>query len=138
MLLNCNLDLPEGFLVEPLETGHGLVDGVLGKLAHRDDAMSALNSAFLNTGIAIRVSRNCVVDKPLHIEWSSSGEQTDMAMHPRVVIFLEENAELNLVEHYTPLKKFKTPAIILLLSFAENSFNCSGKRILSLLSSLRV
>ena len=95
-----DLALPEGLRVEKLETGHKLAGGVLGKLTQPDDAMTALNSAFLNTGIVIRVARNCVVDKPLHLEWSVSGEHQDAALHPRVIVLLEENSELNLVEHY--------------------------------------
>ena len=55
---------------------------------------------YLNTGIVIHVARNCVVDKPLHLEWSVSTEQQEFALHPRVVVVLEENAELSLVENF--------------------------------------
>ena len=41
--------LPEGVKVLSLKGGE-LAAGVLGQLAHRDDAMTALNGAFLNSG----------------------------------------------------------------------------------------
>ncbi len=100
VLVTKDLELPEGIRIESLETGHALAEGVLGKLAHQDDAMAALNSAFLNTGIVIRVARNCVVDKPVHLEWGVSEHEKETALHPRVVVVLEENSQLNLVETF--------------------------------------
>ena len=100
VLVTSDVELPEGIRIESLEAGHALAEGVLGKLAYDDDAMAALNSAFLNTGIVIRVARNCVVDKPVHLKWVVSAQERDTALHPRVVVVLEENSELNLVESF--------------------------------------
>ena len=46
------------------------------------------------------MSRGCVVDKPLHLKWSVTSQDKSIALHPRLVVVVEENAEVNLVESF--------------------------------------
>jgi Fe-S cluster assembly protein SufD len=97
---SCSDDMPQGLSVLPLAQGQSLASDTLGKLVVAEDAMTALNSAFLEAGVVIHVAKGIAVAKPLHLDWVASEGHENVALNPRIVVVLEDNAHLNLVETY--------------------------------------
>lgn len=93
-------NMPEGLSVVSLAQGQSLAADVLGKLVEPEDAMTALNTAFLQAGVVVHVAKGIAVAKPLHIDWIVSEGHENVALNPRMVVVLEANAHLNLVETY--------------------------------------
>ncbi len=76
----------------------------LGKLSGEGEHLfNALNTAYLQDGVYIRVPAGCKLDKPieiLHVSLSFSGA---LMAQPRHLVVLEAGAEASLVEHYASL-----------------------------------
>lgn len=73
----------------------------LGKVVEGERHLFAtLNNAWINDGIFIHAKRNQVFDKPLYLVNISSPEQQVASSNQRVLVVLEDNAQLELVEHY--------------------------------------
>jgi Fe-S cluster assembly protein SufD len=62
-------------------------------------AATALNSAFANNGLFIYVPKSVVSQKPICIHYLASNTGEAM-IHPRLLIVIEANAELNFIEKY--------------------------------------
>jgi len=69
--------------------------GLLGG-AEEADAFTALNTAFVEDGVFLRVPRGTRLTQPLHVLFLG----TDKAAHPRNVYQLEDNAAAEVVETY--------------------------------------
>jgi Fe-S cluster assembly protein SufD len=61
------------------------------------NAAVALNSAFMDDWIFLRVPAGTKLDKPIHLEFREIGEQP-FATYPRVLIVVEEGASASVVE----------------------------------------
>jgi Fe-S cluster assembly protein SufD len=59
---------------------------------------ASLNAAFMRDGVHLRVPRNVALDAPIHALFLSTA--SDLAMHPRNVVVLDDGAQATLVEHY--------------------------------------
>ncbi len=91
-----------GSLAAALAQGGKDLEGLLGKIAAFEDrAFAALNTAFLQDGVYIRVQRGAIVERPLHLVFVSvpSGPEPVMA-HPRVLAVVGEGAQVRIVESY--------------------------------------
>ena len=100
--------LPEGVVVmglaEALELHREDVERHLGRHARFDEQhFVALNTAFLEDGLYIRVPRGVVVDRPINVlmvgKPGPDAEET-VAFFPRTLIVVEESSQLTLVEQY--------------------------------------
>ena len=77
------------------------VESHLGRYAPFDgDALTALNTAFLQDGVVIRIGRDSRLTEPLHILYLSSGQQAKRVSHPRTLIVAESFSESVVVETY--------------------------------------
>ena len=70
---------------------------------HRD-AFSALNTAFLEDGAYVHVSRGTLVEEPIHFLFISTGGDTPTMSHPRNLFIAEEESQVTLVEEYMSLQ----------------------------------
>ncbi len=70
---------------------------------YEDHAFVALNTAFFDDGAFVRIPRNQVVDKPIHLVFVSvpGGEPT--MGHPRTLIVAGVNSQATIVESYISL-----------------------------------
>ena len=68
---------------------------------------SALNAAFLRDGLVIYAARDSINQKPLHIINLVSSSDAACLYTPRVIIRLEERAELKVVESFISLSQNK-------------------------------
>ena len=62
------------------------------------NAFAALNLAFMTDGVVIELSRNAVVERPIHLLYIAS--QSETSVHYRNLIVADENAQATVVEHY--------------------------------------
>jgi Fe-S cluster assembly protein SufD len=71
----------------------------LGRLALiENDAFAAVNTAFLNDGALIHVSRDVKASAPIHLLFVAT--QKDIAAYPRVLVVAEAGAECTVVEDF--------------------------------------
>lgn len=67
----------------------------------RDDrAFDALNTAFLQDGLVVRVRAGVEVSAPIHVLLVTVGESAPIATHPRLLIDVEPNGSMTLVERH--------------------------------------
>jgi Fe-S cluster assembly protein SufD len=72
------------------------VDRAAGDLA----PMNALNAAYAEDGVLIRLSAGTRLDRPLHLIFVNQGAETAPAMHPRVIVQMDEGSCLTLIESH--------------------------------------
>lgn len=70
---------------------------------HRD-AFSALNTAFLEDGAYVHVSRGALIEDPIHFLFISTGGDTPTMTHPRNLFVAEEESQVTLIEEYVSLQ----------------------------------
>ena len=120
----CRLVFVDGRFASDLSSVHKLPDGVRisnlakelaenaaqleGHLArylniHRD-AFSALNTAFLEDGAYVHISRGVPVEDPIHFLFISTGADTPVMTHPRNLFVADEESQVTLVEEYVSLQ----------------------------------
>jgi Fe-S cluster assembly protein SufD len=95
-------DAPAGVEVKSLAAAleHEQVRAHLGRLADgQQDALVALNEAFLEDGAFVRVPRGQQVSDPIHLLFLG----TDKVCFPRHLFLVEESAEARVVETYVSL-----------------------------------
>ena len=60
----------------------------------------AINTAFINDGAEILISKNYQADTPINIIHISAGESAPQVTYPRVLIILESNSSASIIESY--------------------------------------
>ncbi|MEW6071856.1 MAG: Fe-S cluster assembly protein SufD [Planctomycetota bacterium] len=73
---------------------------IAGILAADDRPFVALNTAFFGDGALVRVRRGAHVEIPIQILFVASGGEKPLAIHPRVLLVLEEGARATVVESF--------------------------------------
>jgi Fe-S cluster assembly protein SufD len=80
-------------------TGENAENNLLGTLSnHQGDWFEALNAAFFNDGLVIEVDKNAQIDRPVHLVFFTSEENT--ASFSRNVLSLQESSSLHVFTHY--------------------------------------
>jgi Fe-S cluster assembly protein SufD len=104
--------LPDGVFVLPFEDAFLAMPETfekwLGKVATtsqklgttNDDRFIALNTAFLQDGAFVYVPKNTKVVRPIHLQFVSDASVSPIAIHPRVLVVLEEHAEAVILESH--------------------------------------
>jgi Fe-S cluster assembly protein SufD len=79
-----------------------VAESQLGRQAiFENDAFAAVNTAFLNDGALIHVSRDVKASAPIHLVFVAT--QKDIAVYPRVLVVADAGAECTVVEDYIGL-----------------------------------
>lgn len=104
--------LPDGVhvmaLSEALADHEALVMRTLGKVAtHQgklgttnDERFVHLNTAYLGEGAFVHVAKGAMVEPTIHLRFITLAEHGPIAVHPRVVIELEEGSSAKIVESF--------------------------------------
>jgi Fe-S cluster assembly protein SufD len=91
----------DGFEVETLAEGGDFAPAVKGALArersYADNAAVALNTAFMEDGLILRVPAGATLERPLHLEFREIGVKP-FASFPRVLVVVEEGASATVIE----------------------------------------
>ena len=97
--------LPDGVIVDSL--AHAVVEPSSGIERHLTraatvdrHAFTALNTAFLLDGAFVSVPDEVMVDAPIHCLFVSTGDERQMAAHPRVLVVLGASSRASIVESY--------------------------------------
>ena len=96
--------LPKGLRIASLRDGaRDATDGIetyLGKVfSIASHPFAALNTSFLDDGVAIMVTKGAVVETPIHIVVVTGGNQPVVA-HPRVLIVAGENSQVRVAQTF--------------------------------------
>lgn len=76
----------------------------LAKLATPEAAsFNALNAAFANEGVVIRIHHDAVVEKPIHLLFITDSGAENTAIHTRNLIFAERHSQATVIESYVSL-----------------------------------
>ena len=70
---------------------------------YNDNGLTALNTAFLQSGVFVLIPRNAKLEAPLQISFLSDPQQANSASFPRVLVVVEENSSATLIESYAGL-----------------------------------
>ena len=93
-------------LSEALREEPSWVQQHLGALAGFDRAaFTAMNTAFMQEGVVVRVPKGEVVETPLHILHVTDAQANGGAVHPRLLVVAEPMAQLTLVESFASAGK---------------------------------
>ena len=71
---------------------------------YRNNAFTALNTAFLRDGAFVHVPRGVAVKEPLYIVTLSKCAADACVIHPRNLVLVDESSQLTLVEYYAALE----------------------------------
>ncbi len=62
---------------------------------------SYLNDAWLHDGVLLHLPRGASLDKPLYLVYVSTSEAANATLaHQRLLVWLEDNSQANVIEHY--------------------------------------
>jgi Fe-S cluster assembly protein SufD len=70
---------------------------------YHDNGLTALNTAFLQSGLFLLIPRGVKVEAPLQINFISDSSEPHTANFPRVLIVSEENSSATVIENYVSL-----------------------------------
>jgi Fe-S cluster assembly protein SufD len=88
-------------LSEALKAEPAWVEQHLGSLAGFDRAaFTALNTAFMQDGVVVRIPKGVEVDTPIHLLHVTDAQAEGAALHPRILVVAEPLAQVVLVESY--------------------------------------
>ena len=125
-----HLVVVNGFLREDLSQKSGLGDAVAVDLfsaaadarynkiirkylarnaGYHNNGLTALNTAFLQSGVFVWIPKNVKVERPLQITFAAEGDQS--SSFPRVLVVAEENSSATLIENFVGEGRYFTNAI---------------------------
>lgn len=70
---------------------------------YKEDAFTALNTAFLLDGAVIKVKDNTAIERPIHLLHITTDEHPDQVTYPRNMIFIGKNSQATILESYFSL-----------------------------------
>jgi Fe-S cluster assembly protein SufD len=93
-----------GSLRAELRRNPGAIEKYLGRYLNLErDAFGALNTAFLEDGAYVHVSKGVVLESPVAVLLVSTEFDSPTVSHPRNLIVVDENAQATIVEDYVSL-----------------------------------
>jgi Fe-S cluster assembly protein SufD len=126
--------LPDGVEVFSLshagEEQQAFVEQYVGSAATiSEDSVAALNTALMQDGIVVRVSKSVCLDAPLYVQHISSGLNEHVASFPRVVVLVEEGAQASIIEHFTAVTASAAFSTSVTELFVEKNANLSHYQV---------
>ena len=71
---------------------------------YHDKSMTALNTAFLQSGVFILIPKDTKLEAPVQISFVVVPSEPNIAVFPRVLVVAEENSSAKLIESFVALK----------------------------------
>ena len=71
---------------------------------YHDKSMTALNTAFLQSGVFILIPKDTKLEVPVQISFVADSFEPNIAVFPRVLVVAEENSSAKLIESFVALK----------------------------------
>ncbi len=102
--LSATTDLPTGVVVSNLAGLPGAYTEKVQQYLAQSEGMlevfTALNTAGINDAAVVWISKNMVVETPIHLVFMTAGEKPTIAQ-PRCLVVAETGSQVSLVEEYT-------------------------------------
>jgi Fe-S cluster assembly protein SufD len=104
--LSSRADLSKVVVLDLLDA---IADARYGKIAreylarnasYHDNGLTALNTAFLQSGLFVLIPRDVKLESPLQITFMATADEPNTANFPRVLIVSEENSSATIIENY--------------------------------------
>ncbi|MBN1466185.1 Fe-S cluster assembly protein SufD [candidate division KSB1 bacterium] len=100
--------LPHGLMLQSLQDALASNDAAaaaeLARHARMDEnGFVALNTAFINDGAYVHVAKDVAHARPLHLLFITTDAAEARMVQPRVLIIVEDNAQLSVIERYISL-----------------------------------
>ncbi len=80
-----------------------LIENYFNKIAHKEDSLTSLNTAFSREGAYIHIPRNKMVEKPIQIIHFATGSEAALMLQPRNLIIVDENSHVEIIERHQSL-----------------------------------
>ncbi|MBN1408614.1 MAG: Fe-S cluster assembly protein SufD [Calditrichaceae bacterium] len=96
---------------------------------YNENVFSALNTAFIKDGSIIKLEKNVIADKPIHLLYISTKQEKPQLINPRNLIYLSDNSQAVIIESHVNLtdgQYFNNP--VTEIRIAENA-RCNHIRI---------
>ena len=94
-------ELPDKVTVRTLQHAYTTNPEIFNKAAvDNSNPFHNLNTALMNSGLAIIVDNNAVIDDPIHILYYTTGLTEPIMNHPLFLIVAGADSETNIIEHY--------------------------------------
>jgi Fe-S cluster assembly protein SufD len=106
--LSTHSPLPKGVIVknlaEAMVSEQEILQNNLAKYADfKEEAFTALNTAFMEDGGFVYIPKDAIVETPIHLLYISTDGETASITNPRNLIIAENNSQANIIEHYASL-----------------------------------
>jgi Fe-S cluster assembly protein SufD len=98
-----SIELPTGVFVGDLaaaETAGLAVSNYLGKQPGCEEVFTAINTAGINEAAIVWLSKNVILDTPIHLLFLATVDETAVAIQPRVLVVMETGSNATIVEEY--------------------------------------
>jgi Fe-S cluster assembly protein SufD len=91
-------------LKQEIANGAKLLEDNLGRYLNiQRDPFCALNTAFIEDGAFVHVSKGISLEAPIHLLFFSSGSDFPTMMHPRILLLIERESQATIIEEYVSL-----------------------------------
>jgi Fe-S cluster assembly protein SufD len=91
-------------LKEAIAKNFSALEAHLGRyLDIQRDAFSALNTAFIEDGAFVHVTRGATLDQPIHLLFVSTTADSSRMVHPRNLLVFEQETQATVIEEYISL-----------------------------------
>ncbi len=67
---------------------------------YKDDAFTALSTAFMQNGALIHIKEGAVISKPIFLLFVTAGQENRILSHPRNLIIADPNCEATIIESF--------------------------------------
>jgi len=93
--------LPDKVTVQTLQQAYATNPEIFNKaVVNNSNPFHNLNTALMNSGLAIIVGNNAVIDDPIHILYYTTGLTEPIMNHPLFLIVAGADSETTIIEHY--------------------------------------
>jgi Fe-S cluster assembly protein SufD len=79
-----------------------VIENYFNKIIEKN-SLTSLNTAFVNEGAYIHITKNKLVEKPIQIIHFSTGNEAALLLQPRNLIVVDENAHVQIIERHQSL-----------------------------------
>jgi len=80
-----------------------IIDKYFNKISQKKEPLTSLNTAFASEGAFIYIPENKIANKPIEIVYFSTENEINLWLHPRNLIVVKENAQVQIVERHRNL-----------------------------------
>lgn len=77
-----------------------IIEKYFNKVAHANLAFTQLNKALFTHGFFLKVPKNTVIEKPIHIFYLSENQEENTFYNTRNLLIVEEGAKVNIIESH--------------------------------------